>query len=755
MTDFISALLEREAIEVANQHWIPGAGRSAEPNHRLEGEVWHPEESRIRLQLRLFERAATDDVGRLMAGDNMSLEIATLPTSLRPLRMTLMDEVWWATRRSRIRTRPGSPERVGVLQSGEEVFVVARVTDREGTDWLQIEIDDRKVGYVLASSLSPALDPDEEEMSLNLTAEQRIRVRWGLGEPVSDGTGGREFDEEFRLKMKDWQRKRGETATGFLTREQSEALQMLGRNAERKADEMRRAAERIEAEERRQKEEAWRRERERLAALERRRRAEEEAERRVREPHAAPMKHKGVTVNILTRPGPVIAGRLEERGEEFEEMTGATIKIATISFADLFRKLMMDWSTGTNSIDAAVLPHGWAVELADWGLLSDLSNFVANDHSLELDDIAPYFRKFSQKVDGKTYLITVDGDFHMMYYRTDVLEKYGLDPPDTWDEYLKVAAKVHGHDMNGDGEPDYGSCLFKKRNAQGFWLILSVAGAFLQSRGTGQGIFFETETMEPLVRNEGFAEALRILKATGQYGPPDELNLDLTGTRQIVLSGRCALFLEWGDIGPLSIDLTQSRIDGLVASKILPGSRQVLDRSTGKLVNCTPEICPHAIDGVNYTPFAAFGGWAGAVNAGSDRKVIAAAYDFFSYMNSPGQSNFDVTQGWTGYNPYRISQFEQVLPWVNAGYSRESAHGYLAGIAQSLNSPNMASDLRIPGTYQYEGICLDREVARFLADEITAEETMDNIYECWEEVTEDFGRKRQAELYRASLGITN
>ena len=33
----------------------------------------------------------------------------------------------------------------------------------------------------------------------------------------------------------------------------------------------------------------------------------------------------GVTVNILTRPGPVIAGKLAERGKEFEKATGAKI----------------------------------------------------------------------------------------------------------------------------------------------------------------------------------------------------------------------------------------------------------------------------------------------------------------------------------------------------------------------------------------------------------------------------------------------
>jgi len=98
-----------------------------------------------------------------------------------------------------------------------------------------------------------------------------------------------------------------------------------------------------------------------------------------------------------------------------------------VAEASLFQKLLTDWSTGTNSIDVGVFASGWAVELADSGLLADLSDFVANDPDIMFDDIAPYFREFNQKIDGRTYLITVDGDFHMLYYRTDVLEKNGLE----------------------------------------------------------------------------------------------------------------------------------------------------------------------------------------------------------------------------------------------------------------------------------------------------------------------------------------
>jgi multiple sugar transport system substrate-binding protein len=472
-------------------------------------------------------------------------------------------------------------------------------------------------------------------------------------------------------------------------------------------------------------------------------------------PVEAQKKYEGVEVNLLTRPGPVIAGRIEERGKEFEAATGAKINVSSVPFADLFQKLLTDWATGTNSIDVGVFASGWAVEMVDGELLADLSEFVANDPDLKIDDIAPYFREFNQKIDGKTYLITIDGDFQMVYYRKDVLDELGLQPPKTWDEYLEVAAAANGKDMNGDGQADFGSCMFKKRNAQSFYAIMSIAAPFVQTQGTGQGIFFNTEDMTPIVNNDAWARAFEIYKETGKYGPPEEMNQDIGDTRALVTSGRCALVIDWGDIGPLSIDPATSKVKDLMGAVVLPGSTRVLDWETGELVDCTPELCPHAIDGVNHAPFAAFGGWSGAINAQSDPQVIQAAYDFLSYMNEPEQSNVDVTVGWTGYNPYRISQFENVEPWVKAGFSQEFAENYLGAIGDSLNSPNMASDLRIPGTQRYEGIVLDRELARFLAGEVTAEEALQNVEDGWEEITEEFGRDEQLALYKASLGITN
>jgi len=462
--------------------------------------------------------------------------------------------------------------------------------------------------------------------------------------------------------------------------------------------------------------------------------------------------YEGVTLNVMTFTGPQIAEPLQRRGAEFSEATGAQLNVVTVPFSDLYQKVLTDWITGTDSIDAAIIAPQWAVDYVTPGLLENLSARVEADTDLQSDDIAPFFRDFSQKVDGDTYLITVDGDFHMVYYRTDIAEELGLEAPQTWEDYLAFAAAADGQDLNGDGEPDYGSCIAKKRNAQSYWMITSIASAFLQSQGTSQGAFFSTEDMAPLTDNPGFAEALRIYRETGDYAPADEINLDVGDTRSLFTSGRCALTLDWGDIGTLAIDPQNSKVVDKVGAVILPGSRQVLDRDSGELVACDAETCPHAVDGVNHAPFAAFGGWSGAVNSAAEQDVKDAAYDLFSYMSQPAQSNADVTVGATGFNPYRTSQFESMEAWTAAGMSEQAAEGYLGAIQDSLNSPNMVLDLRIPQNQRYQQIVLDTTIARFLADELDVEGAMQAITEGWNEVTEEVGEDEQLEAYRATIG---
>ncbi len=459
----------------------------------------------------------------------------------------------------------------------------------------------------------------------------------------------------------------------------------------------------------------------------------------------------GVTITILTFVGPQVAEPLQRRGPDFTALTGAKVNIVTVPNSDLYQKVLTDATSGTNAYDGYLFAPSWIVDFAPAGLIEDLTPYVQKDKDLQWDDVAPFFRDFNS-YDGKVYSIPVDGDMHMVYYRIDSLKDAGLEPPKTWDDYLAVAKALNGKDLNGDGTPDYGSCISKAPAQQSYWWIWSIAAPYIQSKGSSQGPFFNTKDMTPLVNNDAFKRALEVYKETGKYGPPDETNQGVGDSRGLFLSGRCALTMDWGDIGPLAIDKANSKVVDKVGAIENPGSKEVLDWDTGKLVPCDATTCPYAEDGVNHAPFASFGGWAGAVNAAVDQKKKDAAYAFFSYMSQPAQSSKDVVVGKTGYNPFRISEFKNKQAWIDAGFSQTAADNYLSGIEQSLNNPNMAADLRIPKNHEYIQVELDRILSQYIAGDLTVDETMKQLYDSWETITNDAGRDAQLKFYKGTLG---
>ena len=456
----------------------------------------------------------------------------------------------------------------------------------------------------------------------------------------------------------------------------------------------------------------------------------------------------------MTFTGPQIAEPLQRRAPDFNKLTGANVQVITVPFSDLYQKILTDFATKTNSYDAIVFAPQWMGDYVPAGYLEDLSTRVTADAALQWNDIAPFFRDFSATYQGKVYSVPLDGDFQMVYYRSDILAKDGVKPPETWDDYINIAKQYQGKDLNGDGKPDYGSCVAMKRSAQSYWLFISVASAYLQSQGTAQGAFFDTANMQPLFGpNEGMLKALDTYKTMSTIGPPDQLNLDVGDTRGLFTSGRCALSADWGDIGPLAVDPATSKVQDKVGAVILPGSKQVLDRKTGKLVACDATTCPYATNGINHAPFAAFGGWAGSINKAADAKVKNAAFAFLSYMSQPAQSSVDVTLGKTGFNPYRNIHFTDLTPWKASGMSEAAANNYLGAIKASLSSPNMVLDLRIPQNAFYEGTALDTALAQFLAGEITRDATAKQISDQWNKKTDEIGRDAALTAYKATLGV--
>ncbi len=138
-------------------------------------------------------------------------------------------------------------------------------------------------------------------------------------------------------------------------------------------------------------------------------------------------------------------------------------------------------------------------------------------------------------------------------------KKPACSPPKTWEDYIDVASKINGQDMNGDGQPDYGSCIFKKRNAQSYFAIQTIAAPIVQTMGTAQGFHFDNATMKPIVNNDGWKKPSSSTRRRASTVRRKKLNMDIGDTRGLFKAGRCGLLIEWGDPGTFSSIPTPAR----------------------------------------------------------------------------------------------------------------------------------------------------------------------------------------------------
>lgn len=101
--------------------------------------------------------------------------------------------------------------------------------------------------------------------------------------------------------------------------------------------------------------------------------------------------------------------------------------------ASLLQGIMSGNGPDCSLSDARVTP----VNMAMRGALVDLSQFE------DYDEVSQWFVEGADvpyRYEGGVYGLPSTQQFYMLFYRTDIFEQYGLEVPDTWDEFLEVAS---------------------------------------------------------------------------------------------------------------------------------------------------------------------------------------------------------------------------------------------------------------------------------------------------------------------------
>ena len=474
-----------------------------------------------------------------------------------------------------------------------------------------------------------------------------------------------------------------------------------------------------------------------------------------------------VVTQVVAKPSPVtvryaglesMGSRIEEFIQPWLEETGNKFERGVFGQQELTDKIMQSVATGTHLSDVLQFPSNARGDIIGAGALLPISEIMLENIDFE-EDVLPSIKR-TVSWEGKVYALPYDGDIHYLAFRKDLFAdpennskfkgKYGydLDPKDgakTWEEWRNIGEFFTGWDWNENGkEDDFGLACMTKRGDTGWWGFNSRATAYAK-HPKDPGYFFDIDSGEARLNTPGFVRALTEWAEENQkWAPPGGINFTYPDSSNAMNGGRVAQTYNWDAVSG-SVNPETSIIKGLQGYNMLPGSTQVYNAKEGGWEEFAQ---------VSNAPYHAFGGWVIAVLVSTDKDKLDTIWDMLTHVSKPESSLWFVTNP-TGCSPYRYSHLEAVDEFATGPLKlgEETARDYLEAAKDTLAHPNFVTDLAVLGWVQYRDV-LELAVAKALANEMTAQEALDEAKDGFDEISERMGgKKRQAEIYRRTLGL--
>ena len=218
----------------------------------------------------------------------------------------------------------------------------------------------------------------------------------------------------------------------------------------------------------------------------------------------------------------------------WEEATGNTVTLVPMpaSTSDQFGQYRLWLAAGATDIDVYQTDVIWAPQLADHFVdLSDVAKDLAPTHFPSIIE--------SQTVNGKLVALPIFTDAPALYYRKDLLEKYGVAVPKTWDE-LTAAATTVQEGERAAGKADFWGYVWQGNAYEG---LTCDALEWVKSHGGGQ-IVEADGTIS--INNEKAVKALETAAAwVGTISPEGVLAYGEEESRGVWQTGNAAFMRNW------------------------------------------------------------------------------------------------------------------------------------------------------------------------------------------------------------------
>jgi multiple sugar transport system substrate-binding protein len=276
-------------------------------------------------------------------------------------------------------------------------------------------------------------------------------------------------------------------------------------------------------------------------------------------------RYAGPEVRIF---GPIIPqlDRIKAALPQFEQLTGIKVTLETFPDAQLRQKTLIEVTAGAGTLDAvADLPMQIALRFWKAGWLEPLDGYLANREltspEYEQGDFLAGPWEIG-KLDGRLIAIPFSPQTHLLFYRKDLFEKYGVKPPGTLEEMEQAAKRIREAAV-AEGQKDLYGVVFRGKKAEAVtqlsYYLYNFGGSWLDDR------------RQPAIATPAAVRAIdfygRMLRL---YGPPGALNYGFPEASALFMQGRAAMFTDINILAARIEDPTKSQVAGKVGYSLIP-----------------------------------------------------------------------------------------------------------------------------------------------------------------------------------------
>jgi len=328
--------------------------------------------------------------------------------------------------------------------------------------------------------------------------------------------------------------------------------------------------------------------------------------------------------------------RLCQQGvDAWAKQTGNQVKIVATpnSSTERFALYQQILASHSSDIDIFQIDVVWPGTLAPH--LIDLSQYVSQEVTKQ------YFPSLitNDTVNGKLVALPWFNNAGVLYYRKDLLQKYGEKPPTTWQQLTDIARRIQDAERKA-GNPRMVGFVFQAKGYEG---LTCDALEWIDSFGGGTIIDADGKVT---VDNPQAVAALELAKNwIGDIAPRGVLNYDEEQSRGVFQSGNAVFMRNWPYAWKLG-NAADSPIRGKIGVIAVPAG------------------------GTDGHQTGVLGGWQLAVSKYSQHPELAA--DLVRYLTSYAEQKQRAIKG--SYNPaipalYRDPQVLTAVPFFGTLYA--------------------------------------------------------------------------------------